>query len=69
MSSKIILSGCNLGIEKIADFLTKNQISANCDILRLFAKNHAFQNLMYLASISALRQVVINSRYMNAYSA
>jgi hypothetical protein len=29
------------------------------DLLKLFAKNHAFQKLIYLASISTLRQVVV----------
>ena len=29
------------------------------DLLRLFAKNHAFQNLMYLAIISVLNQPVV----------
>jgi len=32
-------------------------------ILRLFAKNHAFENLMYLAIITVLHQTVIYSSY------
>jgi hypothetical protein len=30
------------------------------DLLKLFAKNHAFQNLMYLANIKVLQNVVIS---------
>ena len=30
-------------------------------IIEIFAKNHAFQNLMYLASISVLNQPVVHS--------
>jgi len=35
-------------------------------IFRLFAKNRAFQNLMYLAIISVLNQPVVDSRYMES---
>jgi len=32
-------------------------------IIEIFAKNHAFQNLMYLAIISVLNQPVVHIRY------
>ena len=38
-------------------------------ILRLFAKNHAFQNLMYLANITVLQNIVISDWYINWYIA
>jgi len=43
----------------------KTKYQPTNDMLRLFAKSHAFQNLMYLASISVLNQPVVHSRNNN----
>jgi len=44
--------------------MPKTKYQPSTDLLRLFAKTHAFQNLMYLAIISVLNQPVVHSRYM-----